>query len=66
MRPRLIVFDCDGTLVDSQHAIVATMTAAFEKLGQPAPDAAAIRALIGLSLEETVRRLWPQGGAVGG
>lgn len=49
--------------MDSQQAIVAAMTAAFEALGQPARSAGAIRALIGLPLEETVRRLWPQGGA---
>ncbi len=30
---RLVVFDCDGTLVDSQNGIVASMTAAFESLG---------------------------------
>ena len=34
---RLIVFDCDGTLVDSQGAIVTTMTAAFAGLGLPPP-----------------------------
>ena len=56
---RLIVFDCDGTIVDSQHGIVAKMTAAFETLGLPAPDPAAIRGLIGLSLEETFARLLP-------
>ncbi len=60
---RLIVFDCDGTLVDSQHAIVATMTAAFVEMDLPPPDGNAIRALIGLSLEETINLLWPQGGA---
>ena len=27
---RLAIFDCDGTLVDSQHSIVASMNAAFE------------------------------------
>lgn len=63
---RLIVFDCDGTLVDSQHAIVATMTAAFAELHLDPPAPEAIRALIGLSLEETVQRLWPQGGGAGG
>ncbi|MBC8239051.1 MAG: HAD-IA family hydrolase [Alphaproteobacteria bacterium] len=60
---RLIVFDCDGTLVDSQHAIVTTMTAAFAAVDLPPPGANAIRALIGLSLEETMARLWPHGGA---
>jgi phosphoglycolate phosphatase len=59
---RLIVFDCDGTLVDSQHAIIATMTAAFAEIGQPAPGADAIRDLIGLSLEETAAQLWPDAG----
>lgn len=56
---RPIVFDCDGTIVDSQHGIVAKMTAAFDGLGLPAPDPAAIRALIGLSLEDTFARLLP-------
>jgi phosphoglycolate phosphatase len=56
---RLIVFDCDGTIVDSQTGIVAKMTAAFETLGLLAPDPAAIRELIGLSLEETFARLLP-------
>ena len=26
-KPRLAVFDCDGTLVDSQHSIIGAMTA---------------------------------------
>ncbi|MDP6830692.1 MAG: HAD-IA family hydrolase [Alphaproteobacteria bacterium] len=62
---RLIVFDCDGTLVDSQGAIVATMTATFTELGLPSPRPDAIRALIGLSLEETAHHLWPQGDDAG-
>ncbi len=61
--PRLIVFDCDGTLVDSLGAIMTAMTAAFAELGLPSPDVDAIRGLIGLSLEETARRLRPQDGA---
>jgi phosphoglycolate phosphatase len=57
--PALVVFDCDGTLVDSQHAIVACMGAAFDAEGQPAPAAAAVRRLIGLPLAECVARLAP-------
>lgn len=34
---RLIFFDYDGSLVDSHHAIVATMTAAFKERDQPPP-----------------------------
>mgnify|MGYP000918244321 CR=1 FL=1 len=38
---RLAVFDCDGTLVDSQHSIVACMSAAFAAAGLAAPTAEA-------------------------
>ncbi|MEE9589550.1 MAG: HAD hydrolase-like protein, partial [Hyphomicrobiaceae bacterium] len=31
--PRLIIFDCDGTLVDSQHMIVSAMTTALAQNG---------------------------------
>lgn len=57
--PALVVFDCDGTLVDSQHGIVACMAAAFAGEGQPAPEAAAVRRVIGLPLLECVARLGP-------
>ena len=57
---RLIVFDCDGTLVDSQHAIVAGMHAAFEAVLRPRPEPEAIRRVVGLSLEEAISRLLPE------
>jgi len=56
---RLIVFDYDGTLVDSQHAILHAMTAGFAAAGLPAPEAAAVRGVVGLSLEIAVARLCP-------
>ena len=56
---RLVVFDCDGTLVDSQHHILAAMTAAFRDHGLDPPDAAAVRSLIGLPLVAIVGRLLP-------
>ncbi len=59
---RLIIFDCDGTLVDSQHNIIAKMGLAFDDFGLPPPDPRAIRGLIGLSLEETLRHLLPAAG----
>src|SRR3546814_11608583 len=46
-----IVFDVDGTLLDSQHTVVHCMSAAFVAHGLPAPAAAAIRATIGLQLD---------------
>ncbi len=63
-RLRLAVFDCDGTLVDSQHAIVACMREAFRAHGRAAPEEAAVRQVIGLSLDEAVRRLSAGGPSV--
>ena len=51
---KLVVFDCDGTLIDSQHVIIATMSAAFERAGLAAPPADAVRRVVGLSLEAAV------------
>lgn len=57
---RLIVFDCDGTLVDSQHLIVAAMEAAFHAHGMPPAPADAVRHVVGLSLAEAVAGLLPE------
>lgn len=62
---KLIVFDVDGTLVDSQAGIVAAMTEAFARLRLPAPAPEAVRRVVGLSLEEAVARLIPAGAAGG-
>lgn len=56
---RLVVFDVDGTLVDSEAQIVGAMHAAFAATGRPAPDRAAILSIVGLSLPEAVARLVP-------
>lgn len=56
---RLALFDCDGTLVDSQHHIVESMGLAFQSHGRPAPDPAAVRGIIGLSLHDALMRLLP-------
>ena len=39
---RLVVFDVDGTLVDSQHLIVAAMAEAFGVAGHPLPPRASV------------------------
>ena len=57
---RLILFDVDGTLVDSQGAIVDAMTAACIANGLAAPDRAAILSIVGLSLDHAVLRLMPE------
>lgn len=57
---RLVVFDCDGTLVDSQHAIVAAMRIAFEEMGLDEPDPSSVRHVVGLTLEDAISRLLPR------
>lgn len=58
---KLVIFDCDGTLVDSQHAIVASMTDAFVAEGLTPPPREQVIGVVGLSLEIAVQRLVPEG-----
>jgi phosphoglycolate phosphatase len=58
---RLIVFDCDGTLVDSQHLIVEAMGAAFGANGLPAPARSQVLRHIGLSLSEALAAIGETG-----
>lgn len=58
-RLRLAVFDCDGTLVDSQHSIVHCMTSAFGAAGLAPPSADRVRRIVGLPLVEAVAQLAP-------
>ncbi len=56
----LVIFDCDGTLVDSQANIIAAMTSCFERNALPPPGPHAIRRVVGLSLVETMQKLLPE------
>jgi len=56
----LIVFDWDGTLMDSEAKIVSCMQAAAVDTGIPDPGAAAIRDIIGLGLNEAMQVLFPE------
>lgn len=56
----LIVFDWDGTLMDSAGKIVRCFESAVGDVGVPSPGAAAIRNIIGLGLNEAVATLLPQ------
>ena len=56
----LIVFDWDGTLMDSEAKIVRCMQAAAMDVGIPDPGAAAIRDIIGLGLSEAMQVLFPE------
>jgi len=56
---RLVVFDMDGTLIDSVALIVETVTAAFASVGEPTPTEAAIRAISGITAREAMGILLP-------
>jgi phosphoglycolate phosphatase len=49
---KLVIFDCDGTIVDSQVGIVAAMDHAFGTLGLVPPTREATLSVVGLSLPE--------------
>jgi len=55
----LIVFDWDGTLMDSETKIVRCMQAAAVDVGLPDPGVAAIRDIIGLGLREAIQVVFP-------
>ena len=57
---RLVLFDVDGTLIDSQGSILAAMTACFERVSLPVPDSTAILAIVGFSLPHAMERLVPE------
>jgi len=60
---RLAVFDCDGTLVDSQANIVRAMEDCFARHKLDAPDRHAVRRVVGLSLAQAMAVLLPDGDA---
>jgi phosphoglycolate phosphatase len=55
----LALFDCDGTLVDSQANICLAMEDAFAKAGLLSPSRTVIRQTVGLSLFEIMKHLLP-------
>lgn len=58
-RFELIVFDWDGTLIDSEARIVNCMHAAIQDLELPARSPAQLRNIIGLGLQEALASLYP-------
>jgi len=51
MKNTIILFDLDGTLIDSTEAIIESFGAAYEQLSEKTPNPAAIKRLIGRPLE---------------
>ncbi len=58
-RFELLVFDWDGTVLDSTRAIVQAMQAACRDLGLPEPDEQCARQVIGLGLGDALRLVAP-------
>jgi phosphoglycolate phosphatase len=56
---RLAIFDCDGTLVDSQHNIRRALEACFAGAGLPVPPPELSRRVVGLSLVQAMAALLP-------
>ena len=59
MSVRLAVFDCDGTLVDSQANILRAMEDCFARHRLDPPCRHATRRIVGLSLVEAMQALLP-------
>lgn len=57
---KVIIFDWDGTLVDSTARIVDSMQIAAASVELPTLTDHAIQQIIGLGLPEALKRLWPQ------
>ena len=57
---RLAIFDCDGTLVDSQANICLAIEHCFAAADLPAPSRDVSRRVVGLSLVEAMQVLVPE------
>lgn len=56
---QLIIFDWDGTLMDSVQRIVSCMQKAAQVCSLPVPTSASVKDIIGLSLSEATQKLFP-------
>ncbi len=59
-RPSLLIFDWDGTLMDSVALICRCLEAAFAYAGLPGRSMADYRSIIGLGLGDALARLAPE------
>ncbi len=57
---KTIIFDWDGTLMDSAGRIISAMQASAAVVGLPVPEEDAVRHIIGLSLDSVFDELFPE------
>ena len=62
--PRLVIFDLDGTLVDTAPDLCASLNHALAAVGRPGVDAATVRHLVGHGARVLIERGLAQSGAV--
>ena len=60
MKPRLLIFDFDGTLCDTRQNIVIAFRATMERLGLELRSEDRCAATIGLTLFDGFKRLYPE------
>lgn len=59
---QLLIFDWDGTIIDSTQRIASSIRSAAADLGLPVPSWEAARDIIGLGLPEAIKTLFPNEG----
>ncbi|WP_165855353.1 HAD family hydrolase [Marinobacter sp. JSM 1782161] len=59
MTPKVVIFDWDGTLIDSVDHIAGSLHQAATELGFPAREMDAYRDIIGLGIVEALQTLYP-------
>lgn len=55
-----LLFDLDGTLVDSEPGILNSIRYVFTAMAQPLPDPASLRAWIGPPMRDSFRSVFPE------
>lgn len=59
IKPKVIIFDFDGTLCDTRRNIIVAFRATMERLGLDMRDEATCGATIGLTLRDGFRSMYP-------
>lgn len=62
---QVLIFDWDGTLVDSIGRIVESIHVAARSCGLPQVDDDLVKGIIGLALPEAITELYPERGDIG-